>query len=121
MPFDSANYESEEMQLLLRGRRRIENGWLQNKLSARVGHKTFFCMMGSIMCDDYGVETHNTAAISNVMHYLSDIVGKLTNKYSGYTRRIVPAYNDAPGRTKEDVLFVFDTAIKLQMIDDLHR
>jgi len=121
MPFDSANYGSEEMQLLLRGRHRIENGWVQGKLVAERGDGVLhFCMLGSIQCADDGTQV-NSPAITKALRLLTDVIRKLCNTKVVLANRTIPNYNDAPGRTKDEVLHVFDTAIKMQIVDDLHR
>ncbi len=95
MPFDGSNL-SEVKLLLIRARERIEKkGWCQGAF-----HRgSASCMMGAL---GY---TRKRGCPSG-LHYMA---GEQLRSFVGGD--LVPHWNDRPGRTKAEVLEVFDKAI----------
>jgi hypothetical protein len=94
MPFDGTKI-SQVTESLISGRRRLEAGWCQNTCQTRRWEwpgrvVESFCMIGA------GGDPES----------LLRAIRRL-----GYDPRDVPAFNDAPWRTKEEVLAVYDEAI----------
>src|SRR5712664_469512 len=89
MPFDGTQL-SQTTQALIDGRRRIEAGWIQGGMRSRDG----VCLVGSISSEPEAQRLLQLALGSDV----------------------IPAWwNDTPGRTKEDVLALYDRAISLSL------
>jgi hypothetical protein len=76
-------------QALIAGRRRIEEGWCQGAVRKRGA----VCAMGAI----------------------SDNVEALVVLYRAFGGPGIPRWNDMPGRSKEDVLALYDRAIALSL------
>jgi hypothetical protein len=92
MPFDPVQLD-DVTKLLIEGRERIERGGF---CKARFKSGTAFCTLGAIGWGERPSETKIEAR-----RRLSAAVG---------TDRI-PHWNDAPERTKQDILDAFDAAI----------
>lgn len=97
MPLDGTTY-LPVIELLAEGRRKIEKGWCQHVARSRLG----VCMMVSIESQD---PARHDAAILALTSAL---------RGTGYKRDIIE-FNDAPGRTKEEVLAIFDAALGVIM------
>lgn len=97
MPFDGSNflYQNAVTQLLIEGRARVEQGWCRHAYQKRTGE---VCMAGAL-----GVRN---ALSVNVLQY--DAIQRLRVAING---RDIEEFNDARGRTKEDILEVYDRAI----------
>ena len=91
MPFDPVQLD-DVTKLLIEGRERIERGWC--KYNLQLGNAV--CALGAIGWGERPSETKIEAR-----RRLSAAVG---------TDRI-PHWNDAPERTKQDILDAFDAAI----------
>jgi hypothetical protein len=87
MPFDGNDLD-DATKLLIEGRKRIEAGWSQYEFQNDRGA---VCIEGAIRLPAY----------RDAVYRLQRAIG---------TRSLV-SWNDAPGRTKEEVLAVFDRAI----------
>lgn len=88
MPFDGTEL-SPITQALIRGRQRIEAGWCQRAMRTREG-----------VCAVAAVSFH-----ADALRMLQRALG----------RDGVPVWNDAPTRTKDDVLCLYDRAIALSL------
>ncbi len=95
MPFDGTTY-LPVVELLAEGRRKIEAGWCQGKIRERGA----VCMMGAL-------RSQNFATIKAAEARLRKVILR-----AGFARGIVE-FNDFPGRTKGQVLAIFDAAIAL--------
>jgi hypothetical protein len=96
MPFDGTQL-SPVTQALIVGRDRIEAGWCQNRMLVRKyvwprGFEVSVCML----------------AAGGDPEILLSAVADL-----GFTARSLPEFNDAPERTKGDVLAVYNRAIEI--------
>jgi hypothetical protein len=89
MPFDGTQL-SPVTQALIAGRRRIEEGWCQGSMRTREG----VCAIGAI--------SYNPKAIEVLYRAFGE-------------DRYIPKWNDAPGRSKEEVLALYDRAIALSL------
>jgi hypothetical protein len=89
MPFDGTQL-SPVTQALIAGRRRIEEGWCQGAMRTREG----VCAVGAISYNPKAVEV-------------------LYRAFGG--RSSIPRWNDTPGRSREDVLALYDRAIALSL------
>jgi hypothetical protein len=102
MPFDSANFQilSPVSRVLMDGRQQLQNGWVQRAMRQRGG----VCMIGALLpIADYEI------------HRLAEKLIHRAMANSGYAYPSVVAFNDDSGRTKEEVLKVYDMAITLSM------
>jgi len=93
MPFDGTELPRVTKELI-NARNRIEKGWIQNYASTSKG----VCMSFAI---DGGYAMREECLV-----FLSAAIGGLP---------VVP-WNDAPGRTKEEVLAAYDRAIELSFV-----
>jgi hypothetical protein len=107
MPFDGKEFEvelSETTKLLIEGRNKIAEGWCQGsfyKQPIPLFHPARYCMMGAIGYHS-ATECATVGAKFTAYKLLGDVV------VMG-----VSFWNDAPGRTKAEVLTAFDQAIEL--------
>jgi hypothetical protein len=88
MPFDGTRL-TPVTQALIAGRRRIEDGWCQGVMRRRGA----VCAIGAI----------------------SRNAGALEVLYRAFGEGHIPKWNDTPGRSKEDVLALYDRAITLSL------
>lgn len=106
---------SEVVKVLERAKELLnEKGWCQGDL-AKGAHgevvdlldpqAAAFCLVGAIRCQRDGTSTN--ARLSAGI-YLANVVGCLRGDWL-----TVPDYNDAPGRTKEEIMEVLTKAIEL--------
>jgi len=105
MPFDGAEI-SEVTELLVIGRARIEAGWCQkkdrcNKWSMR-GYHVHYCLIGSILYDLPRI------GLARAEELLKDAIERL-----GYSHKCLVTFNDAWGRTQDQVIEVCDVAIAI--------
>lgn len=103
MPFDGSQLD-DVTKLLIEGRGRIERGWCQGRFEAPGA----VCMLGAIRWNatwtpEAEARLPTTMAARN---RLSDAIGMRETD-----RAHIPYWNDAPGRTKDEVLAAFDKAI----------
>lgn len=96
MPFDGKHLD-DVTHLLIDGRMAIEQGWTQYGYQDDEGN---VCMLGAI-----GFRTDNENTYNEVRVTASHI---LDEECCG---KIAWIWNDAPGRTKEEVLAVYDRVI----------
>jgi hypothetical protein len=97
MPFDGSKglTASPLTQMLVEARQQLANGWCQNRTRQRGSA----CMIGSLTVIDYGL-------FIDAERLLLDAIQDL-----GHPQASVADFNDAPGRTKDQVLQVYDHAI----------
>ena len=102
MPFDGANFETSSpvTQMLSDGRERVQLGWCQRSMR----QPGSVCMIGSLTVSDFHTFTQAEGLVLEAIDFL------------GYPHRSVPGFNDAAGRTRDQVLEVFDKAIELSKI-----
>jgi hypothetical protein len=98
----------DPVQVLKSARARIERGWCQGvwaknakgqETSVRGEDAVCWCAMGAVVASSTTSTLHTEAA---VRFYLAEAVGK-----------DVQVFNDTPNRKKEEVLVMFDKAIRL--------
>ena len=106
MPFDgkdlSPKYLSPVACALMRGRSRIERGWCQGKMASPTGVCAIGALSGAVV---YGHEAERAVKILNLA----------IGEGSSQSWHDVIRWNDAPGRTKEEVLDLYDRAIALAL------
>jgi hypothetical protein len=102
MPFDGSKSltTSPLTHMLVDARRQLDRGWCQHR--ARQRGST--CMVGSLAISDYD-------AFVAAERLLLDAIRDL-----GHPQTSVVAFNDALGRTKQQVLQVYDRAIHRSLI-----
>jgi hypothetical protein len=89
-------------EVLAAGRERLErNGWIQGNLSTRQG----YCMIGALPPRPFAAAR---ALVDKIVEMWPDAY---PNGISCSVFNQVAEFNDEPGRTKEEVLAVFDKAI----------
>lgn len=94
MPFDGTKLD-DVTKLLIEGRERIEQGWCQHKTRERGA----VCVIGALHDGRSGVDEPYYAAMRRL------------GRAVGLAWSLLPLWNDAPGRTKDEVLAAFDKAI----------
>jgi hypothetical protein len=101
MPFDGSKYvtDSPVTQMLIAARQQVERGWCQHLMRQRGSA----CMIGSLAISDYDQFVDAEALLLQAIRSL------------GYRHSSVAAFNDDLGRTKDQVLRVFDLAIEGSM------
>lgn len=102
MPFDGTQLDEVTL-LLIRGREAIERGWCQGSYAK-----------GDAVCMEGAVGRRNGYCLSSVIKHAIDRLR--ANAISSMKRSFelpteLTTWNDAPGRTKEEVLAAFDRAI----------
>ena len=97
MPFDGSNGlpASPLTQMLAEARQQLANGWCQHRTRQRGSA----CMIGSLSVSDYDVFVEAERLLLKAIRDL------------GHPQASVAAFNDAPVRTKHQVLQVYDRAI----------
>ncbi len=106
---------SEVVKVLERAKELLnEKGWCQGDLAKGAHgeavdlldpHAAAFCLVGAIRCQR---ETTSMDARLSAAIHLANVVGRLREDWL-----TVPDYNDAPGRTKEEIMEVIAKAIEL--------
>jgi hypothetical protein len=101
MPFDGSQYvtASPVTQMLMEARQQVELGWCQHSMRQRGS----VCMIGALEIDDY-------TQFIGAEALLLEAIGSL-----GHSHSSVAAFNDDLGRTKNEVLKVYDRAIEKSM------
>lgn len=94
MPFDGSQLD-DVTKLLIEGRERIEQGWCQR----RTRHRGAVCAVGALYPTDYGIFLLAVQRLGRAAGLESVDCGE------------IPHWNDAPERTKAEVLAVYDSAI----------
>ena len=103
MPFDALPITNPAIKRLRFGRERVVRGWCQGEYQKNGN----FCALGGIRGD--GVHDN-----SEPDRYLT--------KAGGFSSHLwLIEWNDAPTRTKQDVLTLYDRAIELAIADELMR
>jgi hypothetical protein len=93
--------EPGDTRLLRRARELVAEGWCQRAFGKQISGKQHFCMSGGVMNANIELQLCG-AAEREALHRLQALIpGRVGITY----------FNDAPGRTKEEVLAVFDKAI----------
>jgi hypothetical protein len=96
MPFDNVPLASPLVLMLQAARSKIEQGWCQGAMRQRGK----VCMFGALSHEDDGSLSRAAAEV---------LLAAIHSR--GYSHGQVTAFNDAAGRTKEQVLEVYDAAI----------
>lgn len=99
MPYDGTSLNDTAAHLLRAKRYIEEHGWLQDSLGEQGGPR---CMYGALLSTSQGSDPDRL-----VVKIGCDVL-----------RRDVPLWNDAPGRTIEEVYAAFDRAIALALESD---
>src|ERR1051325_10189007 len=99
MPLDGT-YSLPLTRILLDGRAQIERGWVQHYTHTRSG----VCLIGSLHD-----APDSSSSLAAQMFLLAAV------KETGFAKESLPLFNDAPGRTKEEILAVYDRAIELSL------
>jgi hypothetical protein len=121
MPFDGANYGSEVLRLLRRGRDRIMNSWTKGRLAYRTGSKVEYCLIGSIVCGDNGAEEcERTPEMLRALRVINIVIGGKCKAAVAYNREI-SAYNDRATTSHSNVVNVMNTAVKLQELEEFQH
>lgn len=118
MPFDGSNYGSEVLRLLRRAYGRIVRGqWVQGRLITREpGDVYHYCMMGSIVCNDDGVEDRNDHTNAAIM-----VVGQalgFNSRLRGRVEAEVIRRNDAGMTSRYEVERIMHRAVRLQELEE---
>jgi hypothetical protein len=102
MPFDGSNYVSgtSVTRMLVQGRQQAAQGWCQHAMRQR----GLVCMIGSFTIEDYTLFTEAEGLLLKAIASL------------GYSHSSVAQFNDHAGRTKHQVLEVYDLAIERSMM-----
>jgi hypothetical protein len=102
MPFDGIKNltTSPLTQMLMEAREQLDQGWCQHRTRQRGSA----CMIGSLEISDYDAFIEAERLLLGAIRDL------------GHSQVSVPAFNDAPARTKQQVLQVYDRAIQRSMI-----
>jgi hypothetical protein len=107
---------------LIEARRLINNGWIQKMFARNAqGHMCgwnseeakSYCSIGAIYKASNWSKTYNTGLCFDVFNALSDHIG--IERYGQGPAECIVFFNDAPKRTKAEVLDAFDKAIASQM------
>ena len=101
MPFDGSKYvtASPVTQMLMEARQQVEQGWCQHSMRQRGS----VCMIGALDIDDYSQFINAEAMLLQAIRSL------------GHSHASVAAFNDDLGRTKNQVLKVYERAIERSM------
>jgi len=101
MPFDGSKYvtASPVTQMLMEARQQVAQGWCQHSMRQRGS----VCMIGALDIDDYSQFIDAEALLLATIRSL------------GHSHGSVAAFNDDLGRTKDQVLKVYDRAIERSM------
>ena len=105
MPFDGAAIDPPVIQALWRGRKNLEQGWCQGAAITRDG----VCMTAAVH-----------AALQDVPDYVTYKKAYMlllrAVKETGFSAGGLAEFNDTPGRTKDEVLAVYDRAVELAFV-----
>ncbi len=95
------------LEVLLRGRARIEEGWCQG-VSRIIGSNTAWCATGAVEdgMDERGALNARYSALDTLDAALPPLQEIRRGRGIG-----IPAWNDDPERTQADVLALYDRAI----------
>ncbi len=114
MPFDSTPISSPLVDLLRKGRANIEKGWCQGALY-RNGS---VCLIGAVALERFSDDIRVLRRIPfgdglflEARGVLETIISR-RNSITGW-RNSITGWNDTTGRTKEQVLAVYDEAIEI--------
>ena len=101
MPFDGVKYvtASPVTQMLMEAKQQVERGWCQHFMRQRGS----VCMIGSLTINDYSQYLDAEALLREAIRGL------------GYAHSSVASFNDDRGRSKDEVLKVYDLAIEKSM------
>lgn len=104
MPFDSAGFirtvqQEADLELLREARARVAKRWIQDQYSVATREGWAYCMVGAV---GPGFDAATTATRLLLPHLPHE---------PGRRFDSVEAWNDTLGRTKEEVLAVYDKAI----------
>ena len=102
MPFDGSKSltTSPLTRMLVDARQQLDQGWCQH----RARQRGLACMIGSLAISDYDAFVEAERLLLGAIRDL------------GHLQTSVAAFNDAPGRTKQQVLQVYDRAIHRSLI-----
>lgn len=110
--------------ILIDGRQLVEQGWGQGHYRQEVDGEIRYCAVGAIriVCGLPHVLDLLTPESKRVFSYLlralpkyqkTGLFTRLRMRWDNYHNHLLIEYNDAPERTKDEVLAWFDAAIKL--------
>jgi hypothetical protein len=101
MPFDDTSVRTNFVaKTLLGGRKWIEWGWVQHHAFTPNG----VCLAGSLY-----------DAPNNEVRVAAFMILQQAIKETGFATGSLSVYNDTPGRTKDEILAVYDRAIELSL------
>lgn len=87
--------------------KRVDKGWIQRDWSVEIRGQWFVCLEGAL----FGYCDANRHGLTDAQEAARDVVlGVINDRYSKLYHSI-PAFNDEPGRTKEEILEVIKLAI----------
>jgi hypothetical protein len=97
MPFDGSKplISSPVTRMLVEARQQLAQGWCQHRTRQRGSA----CMIGSLTVTDYEVFVEAERLLLEAIREL------------GHPQTSVAAFNDAPGRTQQQVMDVYDRAV----------
>lgn len=85
--------------ILIRAKEIIKRGWCKGKYEKTIGLKRHYCMIGAIS----KASEYESGMYKNVIRYVEEFTPNNSN---------LAFFNDAASRRKEQVIRVFDKAIK---------
>jgi len=116
----------DDVQILTEARNKVADRWIQGRDTDSIGG---FCSIGAVRSAhmNYWVREHGSlpeviaeqmgfnADQERVALHLNYAIRELYPEYEGYGEdtSIIPDWNDADGRTQEQVLEMFDRALKI--------
>src|SRR5215475_774621 len=116
MPFDNVNFvPSAAFELLRRAHQRLMKGWIQRHLSRMIWnpdeHIMGFCILGSISCNDAGVEMCVTDHMREAEAWLRTTYEEQVGEGRLVADRDIVEFNDHAGRTREEVFALVGKAL----------
>ncbi len=100
-----------DAELLTEARELIQNGWVQKNTHVEINGQHSYCSAGAIIRAIWGRNPHVPDAERKQKNQTFDRLTDLIRRAVGESESIV-LWNDAPGRTKDEVLQAFSTAIE---------
>lgn len=98
---------STPIKVLRTALKRVEKGWIQRDWVAEIDGTHYVCLEGALFgyCDanKHGLTDAQEGAKAAVLSVIHDRYNRLYQS--------IPSFNDAPGRTKEEILEIIKLAI----------
>lgn len=114
--------DSPVLKLLIQGRERIEKGWCQGAYRKAVPgfgglwQKESYCMLGSVDWHTMDTKDKCETGVKAVQALGKQIKDSWVHgEYCCHDQDRVAVYNDWQGRTKREVLHIFDLAIAAEL------